>query len=106
MENKNLNTAIKYYEAWETGNRDLLKVSPDLKLVSPDDTFNSAEEFFEKCWQASGVPLLNKQFVSEGNTVCVRYEIKMPDGSLKPFCEWLVFEDGMIKEIQVYYDRG
>ncbi len=106
MNSDNLNTALNYYKGWETGNRDLLKVSADLKLISPDDTFNSAEEFFEKCWQSNGVPLLNKKFVSEGNTVCVRYEIKMPDGSMKPFCEWLTIEQCLIKEIQVYYDRS
>lgn len=105
MKNSNLSAALNYYKAWETGNKDLLKVSPGLKLVSPDDTFTSAEEFFEKCWQSQGVPLLNKQFVSEGNVVCVRYQIKMPDGSIKPFCEWLTFERGLIKEIHVYYDR-
>ena len=105
MDSDNLEKARKYYDGWETGNKDLLKISPDLKLISPDGTFNSSDEFFEKCWQYNGVILLNKQFVSNVDTVCVRYEIKSANGDRKPFCEWLTFENGIIKEIQVFYDR-
>ena len=105
MSNKNLEIAIEYYKGWETGNKNLLKLSSELKFSSPDDSFNSSHEYLEKCWQYSGVPLLNKEFVSDGDTVCVRYKIQMPDGSMKPFCEWLTFINGEIAEIQVYYDR-
>jgi hypothetical protein len=105
LSSNNLKAALEYYKGWETGNRELVKIHRDFRLVSPDDTINGADEFFEKCWQYSGIGLLNKQFVSEGDTVCVKYEIQMPGGKLKPFCEWVNFEDGLIKNVHVFYDR-
>lgn len=105
MNQRNLDIALEYYKGWETGDKELIRIHKNFLLVSPDDTINGADELFEKCWQFSGIELLNKQFVSDGDTVCVKYEIKMPDGKLKPFCEWVTFENGLIKIVHVFYDR-
>lgn len=99
----NLDTAKKYYEGWETGSKDLLKISPGLSFTSPDLELTGSDRFFEKCWQYSGVPLQNKQFIAQGDTVCIKYEMKMPDGTGKHFCEWLTFRGGIISEIRVFY---
>jgi len=99
----NLDTAKKYYEGWETANKDLLRISPGLKFTSPDLEISGAEEFFENCWQYSGVPFQNKQFIAQGDAVCIKYEMTIPGGKCKHFCEWLTFEGGIITAIRVFY---
>jgi hypothetical protein len=106
MENDNLNTARKYYEGWETGNKELLNISPGLKFSSPDGNFLTAKEFLDLCWQFSGIKQNNKIFLSGGNYVCVKYDYPLPDGTAKPIVEWLTFNDGIISEIQVFYEKN
>ncbi len=101
----NLETAKKYYEGWETSNKDLLSVSPELKFISPDGNFSTAKEFLDGCWQYSGVKFQNKIFLSGVDNVCVKYDFPVPDGSTKPMVEWLTFKDGVIAEIRVFYDN-
>lgn len=105
MNNENLETAKQYYEGWETSNKELLKLSPALKFTSPDDSFSSADEFLNACWKHSGMEFQNKIFLSDGDNVCVKYEIAVPGGNLKHFVEWLIFERGMISEIHVFYHK-
>lgn len=102
----NLETAKKYYEGWENSNKELLRVSPELKFISPDGNFGSAKEFLDQCWQFSGVKFQNKTFLSGGENVCVKYDFPMPDGTAKPIVEWLTFKNGVITEIQVFYDKS
>jgi hypothetical protein len=106
MANDNIDTARKYYEGWETSNKELLKISPELKFYSPDGNFSSAKEFLDLCWQFSGIKQHNKIFLSGGNNVCVKYDFPLPDGSAKPIVEWLTFNDGIISEIQVFYEKS
>ncbi len=47
----------------------------------------------------------NKIFLSGSNNVCVKYDFPMPDGGTKPIVEWLSFSDGLISEIQVFYEK-
>lgn len=103
--NSNLETARNYYLGWETSDRSLLKLSPDLTFSSPDDKFSGAEEYLNACWKYSGMKFHNKILLAEGDNVCIKYEINMPDGKMKPFVEWLTFSKGVIKEIMVFYDK-
>jgi len=102
----NLETAKKYYEAWETSDKRLLKLSPDLKFRSPDASFSNANDFLNECWQFSGVKFQNKIFLSGGNNVCVKYDFPMPGGIIKPMVEWLTIQEGLITEIEVFYDKS
>lgn len=101
--NKNLEIALYYYKGWETGNKDLLKISPELKHTGSGAEYNSAEEFLNACWQYAGAAMQNKQFVSEGNKICISYEMVSGSGPKMYICEWLTIEDEMIKEIRVYF---
>lgn len=101
----NLETAKKYYEGWENSDKELLKISPGLKFFSPDGNFSSAKEFLDECWQFSGILFHNKIFLSGGDNVCVKYDYPLPGGSFKPIVEWLTFKDGVISEIQVFYEK-
>lgn len=91
-----------YYQGWEEQKRELLKLHPGLIHKSIKGTFLSADEFINDCWRFSGIPLNNKQFIVEGNIAIVRYEIDMPDGTSKNYCEWVTFENGLIKTIDVF----
>lgn len=106
MQNDILKIVKQYYEGWETANKELLKVSPELKFRSPDGNFSSAKEFLDHCWQYSGVKFQNKIFLSGGNNVCVKYGFPMPDGTAKPIIEWLTVKEGLITEIEVFYEKG
>ena len=102
----NLETAKKYYEGWETSNKELLNVPPELKFTSPDGSFPGAKEFLDQCWQFSGVKFQNKIFLSGGDYVSVKYDFPMPDGTFKPIVEWLTINEGLITEIQVFYEKS
>ena len=102
----NLETAKKYYEGWETSNKELLNVSADLKFFSPDGNFSGAKEFLDQCWQFRGVKIQNKIFLSGGDFIAVKYGFPMPDGTFKPIVEWLTIKEGLITEIQVFYEKS
>lgn len=102
----NLETAKIYYDGWEASNKELLNLSADLKFISPDGNFSGAKEFLDQCWQFSGVKFQNKIFLSGGDYVSVKYDFPMPDGTAKPIVEWLTFKDGVITEIQVFYEKS
>lgn len=106
MADEVLKIAKQYYEGWETSSKELLNISPDLKFSSPEGNFSSAKEFLDTCWQYSGVKFQNKVFLSGGENVCVKYEFPMPDGSTKPMIEWLTFKNGIISEINVFYNTN
>jgi len=106
MSKKNLEIAKKYYEGWENSDDKLLNLAPDLKFKSPEGNYSSAEEFLKACWQYSGIQMLNKIFLADGDNVCVKYEIPVTEGDLIPCVEWLVFKDGMISEILVFYYKS
>lgn len=55
MKNDNLQISQQYYKGWETSNKELLNISPELKFFSPDGNFGSAKEFLDQCWQFSGI---------------------------------------------------
>ena len=106
MENENLKIAKDYYKGWETSNKALLKISPELKFSSPDGNFHTAQEFLDLCWQFSGIPMHNKVFLSGGDNVCMKYDFTLPDGTVKSMVEWLTIKDGIITEIQVFYEKS
>lgn len=99
-----LEIAKDYYEGWETRDRSKLKLFSGLEFRSPDAVFHFAEDFLTACWQFAGVKMENKKFITQGNTVCVRYEISSPDGTKKPYVEWMTVDGGEIKSIEVFYD--
>lgn len=105
MNYDNLKTALRYYEGWETSDKELLNLHPDLKFKSPDAEYHSSEDFLKDCWQYSGIQMNNKIFLADGDNVCVKYDFKMPDGSIMPCVEWLTIKEGMISEILVFYHK-
>lgn len=100
-----LEIAKQYYEGWETSNRELLHLSPSLKFSSPHNSFTSAQDFLDKCWQYSGAKFQNKVFLSGGSNVCVKYDFPMPGGGSKTIVEWLTIEGGEITKIEVFYEK-
>ena len=99
-----LEIAKDYYEGWETKDGSKSKLYSGLEFRSPDADFRFAEDFLRACWQFAGVKMENKKYITQGNTVCVRYEITSPNGTKKPYVEWITIDDGEIKSIEVFYD--
>jgi hypothetical protein len=102
MENKNIETVKEYFEGWATGKRELLSLALNLKFTSPDDNFNSSGDFLAKCWAYHGLPYEDMKFVAAGNVVCVRYKVNS-DGKQFENCEWITLNNGVIREINVFY---
>ena len=102
MKNKKIQIVKDYFKGWETGKKELLKLSPDLKFTSPDDCFTSSAGFLDKCWQYRGLKYDKMDFVTGENIVCVRYSINS-DGKQFENCEWITVEKGEINEIIVFY---
>ncbi|HJY63779.1 MAG TPA: hypothetical protein VJ455_06465 [Ignavibacteria bacterium] len=103
MDLQNLKIAKDYYEGWETKDVSKLKLFSGLKFTSPDSMFNFADDFLKACWHLAGVKLENKQFISDGNIVCVKYEINSAENGSRHYSEWLTIEGGEIREIEVFY---
>ena len=91
-----------YLEGWETKDRSKLRLSEHFRHTSAEAVYNNASDFLSECWQFSGTELHNIEFASEGNIVCVRYEIKISDGEIMKFCEWITVEDEKITSVDVY----
>lgn len=102
MENKNIQIVKDYFKGWETGNKELLKLSPNLIFTSPDINFSSSKDFLDECWKYHGLGYEDMRFISEGNIVCVRYSINS-DGKQFVNSEWITLDNGVITGINVFY---
>lgn len=40
------------------------------------------------------------------NSVCVKYDFSMPDGTIKPMIERLIIKNETKTEIQVFYEKN
>jgi hypothetical protein len=105
--NKNIRIVEDYFRGWETSDRALIKLSDNLKHSSPDGIYNSCEAFINDCWKYAGISNQNElQVINSGDYVCARYNTQTPDGKTIRVCEWFKIENGLITEIEVFYDRS
>ena len=93
----------KYYGCWLNSDRNGARslVTDDLKFRSPQDNFESADDFFNKCWKFSegfnAMDILHAVYDSDG-----AYIVYGGEGF---WCgELIKTEDGKIKEIYVTFD--
>jgi len=92
-----------YYQAWIESDREKARsyVADDLKFVSPNDHFESADEFLDVCWTFS------KGF----DKMDIHHEVYSEDSAYlvysgNGFCcgELLKIRDGKISEVYVTFD--
>ena len=89
-----------YYDAWEASDRETARalLQDDLKFRAPQDSFNSADDFFAACWQYadnfSGMKML--QEVYEADKAFIAYAFG--DFTVAEFHR---LRDGKIAEVYV-----
>jgi ketosteroid isomerase-like protein len=101
---------LEYLEA--VGGRDYEKLEklfvPDLTFREPANTRSSAADFIGALKRLSAIHVRNdvKRVFVDGDEVCVIYDFVTDTsaGALSTI-EWLHFEGGRIRSIQLYYDR-
>jgi hypothetical protein len=92
-----------YYQCWIDSNREKARsfLADDLKFSSPQDKFESADDFINACWALSesfhSMDVLHTVYDDEGAYIVYKGE---------SFCagELLKIKDGKIQEIYVTFD--
>ena len=97
-----LQVVKNYYKGLETGTRELMQLHPDIMYINRNNKCMSSEDFFVTSWYLCGKKYRNRQIIISDNVACVKYELKMPNGTAS-YCEWFTLEDGMIAIIEVFH---
>jgi len=83
-------------------------LAPDLKFVGPAMTRTTAQDYLAALSRLTAIHVANKpsRVFVDGDEVCVIYDFvtDTPAGSL-PVIEWLHFDGGRIRAINLYYDQ-
>jgi hypothetical protein len=80
-------------------------VAEDFTFTSPWDDHIDRKTYFERCWPNSDRIKefhLERIFV-QGNEAFVRYELVPVDGKSFRNVEWFRVEEGLLREVQVYF---
>jgi ketosteroid isomerase-like protein len=89
-----------YFDAWVNGDKATVAgmLADDMKLTSPQESYDSAEAFLDACWKYSEVfeSIECIHIVSEGTTSMLCYEGTFKDGKYR-MCEFYEIVDGKIK---------
>ena len=95
------------YGAYETKDRAAIEavVGEPFSFTSPYDDHIGRAAYFERCW-ANAARIrsirIEKLFV-EGDEALVRYEVTPTSGGAFHNVEFLRFEDGKLREVEVYF---
>lgn len=83
-------------------------LAPDLKFTGPSMTRSTAADYIGALRRLSAIHVRNEpsRVFVDGDEVCLIYDFvtDTPAGAL-PTIEWLRFEGGRIRAINLYYDR-
>jgi ketosteroid isomerase-like protein len=95
------------FRAYVDKDRGLLEnlVAEDFTFTSPWDDHIDRKTYFDRCWPNSDRIKefhLERIFV-QGNEAFVRYELVPVDGKNFRNVEWFRVEDGLLREVQVYF---
>jgi len=110
MKNDPKTLALAYLDA--VSRKDLNKVQellmPNLEFSGPSMSRSGAQSFIDALKRLAAIHVRNdvKKVFVDDNEACVIYDFvtDTPSGSL-PTIEWLQFEGGRIRSINLYYDR-
>ena len=97
----------KCFSAYELKDRQMIEelLSDDFTFTSPLDDRIDQTEYFKRCWPNSE-NIQNFQIeklFENGNEAFVRYECEMKTGKKFRNTEWFRFEEGKLKEVQVFF---
>lgn len=102
--------AAGWIEAWMRMDLEWLKerLAPDFVHTSPFGRLKGRDTYLETVApmaRKSVQKLTIKNLISSGNQAAVWFENQTPRGTI-PSCDWILVEDGLIKEIQSFYDSS
>lgn len=93
-----------YFNAWLCGDKATVAgmLADDMKLTSPQESYDTAESFLEACWKYSeefqSIEIIH--IVSEGAATMLCYEGTFKDGKYR-MCEYYEIVEGKIKRADV-----
>ena len=102
-----LQIARECYDAYETGDRDLIErhLSEDFVFFSPPDPGIDRATYFERCWP--NADLIDSyelvRLVEHGDEVLVTYDATRTDGSRFRNTEVLTFVGDRVTRAEVYF---
>ena len=101
----------KYYGAYESKDKAVLDglLAHNFVFTSPnDDDHIDLKKFFEKCWpEARKIDRFDvDKVIGNGNDAFVRYRCLTTSGRSFRNAEYFKFENGKIKEIEVFFGAG
>jgi len=102
--------AAGWIEAWARMDIEWLKerLAPDFVHTSPFGRLEGRDNYLERVApmaQKSVQDLSIKDVIASGNQAAIWFENRTPRGTI-PSCDWVRVEDGLIKEIQSFYDSA
>ena len=95
------------YSAYQQQDREFVEglLSDDFIFTSPQDDHIDRKAYFERCWPMSETTKrhhLEKVFVI-GNEAFVLYDLETTEGSRYRNTEFLRFESGKLKSVEVFF---
>jgi ketosteroid isomerase-like protein len=82
-------------------------VSADVCFVGPARTLNGRDNLVAALRRISAIHVRNdvKRVFTDGNEVCVIYDLVTDTIGALPTIEWLTIAEGRIQSIRLYYDQ-
>ena len=101
----------KYYGAYQSKDKAVLDglLTDDFTFTSPnDDNHIDLKKYFEKCWlEARKIDRVDvDKVIANGDEAFVRYRCVTTSGRSFRNAEYFKFENGKIKEIEVFFGTG
>lgn len=95
------------YGAYANNDREAIEalISDELSFTSPYDDHIGKADYMARCWpnhERIKTHTIEKLFI-EGEEAFVRYELETADGARWKNAEWLRFENGKLREVEVYF---
>lgn len=106
----NADLAVGWIEAWIRMDMEWLRqrLAPDFVHVSPFGRFEGREAYLEAVEpiaRKSVLKLKVKEVIASDDRAAVRFENRTPGGVVET-CDWLRIENGVIREINSFYDSA
>ncbi len=82
-------------------------VTADVRFVGPANTIDGVRDLLAAFRRISAVHVRSdiQRVFSDGDEVCVIYDFVTDTAGALPAIEWLRFENGKIRSINLYYDQ-
>jgi ketosteroid isomerase-like protein len=101
--------ALAYLDAVGTKQLDRLDalVAPEVRFVGPAMTITGRADLVAAFRRISAVHVRNevRRVFSDGDEVCVIYDLVTDTIGAMPTIEWLTIRDGRIQAIRLFYDQ-